>query len=292
MQKTIEFFFLPLFLGFNAAAIWLMGEGYSPWWLAVLFGTALIMSFWGEKLAPYNPAFNQNMGDRNRDIWHALVNEGSALANTLSVPALIILLGTADLWPGTYPFWLQCLGAVLFADLGVTFAHFASHKWSWLWRFHAVHHSVKRMYGFNGLMKHPVHQAIEGLVGVAPLIALGMPLDVGLVLLFMIATQLLLQHSNIGYRVGPLRWVLAVNQVHRFHHLKWANLGDVNFGLLTTLGDHILGTYHFEAEKTFSPDDLGIGTDPDYPQTYLKQLAAPFMKRPVQVSPKNSSETT
>jgi len=280
MQKITEIFYLPLFLGLNATGIWLVGDGYSYWWLAGLFGFCLAISFKAEQLVPYNKSFNQNMNDKNRDIAHAVVNEGGNIVSTFSAPALVGLLGSANLWPSDYPFWLQCVGAILFADLGITLAHYASHKWSLLWRLHAVHHSIKRMYAFNGLMKHPIHQIVEGAVGVLPLILLGMPLDVGVILIFTIALQLLLQHSNVAYWVGPLRWFFAVNQIHRFHHLKWAKIGDVNFGLFTTLGDHLLGTYYYEPTKTFESADLGIGTDPDYPQGYLRQLVAPFVRKP------------
>ncbi len=31
--------------------------------------------------------------------------------------------------------------------------------------FHVVRHSVVRMYGFNGFMKHPIHQTIETIGG-------------------------------------------------------------------------------------------------------------------------------
>lgn len=39
------------------------------------------------------------------------------------------------------------------ADLGITLTHYASHKIGVPWRFHAVHHSVTRCYGRNGLTK-------------------------------------------------------------------------------------------------------------------------------------------
>ena len=63
----------------------------------------------------------------------------------------------------------QLLLALPVADLGITLVHYASHRLPLLWRLHAVHHSVTRMYGFNGLMKHPLHQAAEAVGGVLPL---------------------------------------------------------------------------------------------------------------------------
>lgn len=42
------------------------------------------------------------------------------------------------------------------ADLGITLMHWLSHRSALLWRLHAVHRSVHRIYGLNGLMKHPL----------------------------------------------------------------------------------------------------------------------------------------
>jgi sterol desaturase/sphingolipid hydroxylase (fatty acid hydroxylase superfamily) len=89
-------------------------------------------------------------------------------------------------------------------------------------------------------MKHPLHQALELSFGIAPLLAIGISQKVAWALAFAVAIQLLMQHSNADYRVGPLRCVLALNEAHRFHHLKWAGIGDVNFGLFTLLYDHLL----------------------------------------------------
>jgi len=174
------------------------------------------------------------------------------------------------------PIAVQVIGAVLVADLGITVAHIASHHVGVLWRFHAVHHSVTRAYGFNGLMKHPVSQLFETTVGVLPLLLLGVPANVASALAVCVAIQLLLQHSNVDYRVGPLRVVLSLNEGHRFHHLKWAGVGDVNFGLFTLLWDHLFGTFSFDPARRFSSADLGMAAKPDYPVPWSAQMVEPF----------------
>jgi sterol desaturase/sphingolipid hydroxylase (fatty acid hydroxylase superfamily) len=105
---------------------------------------------------------------------------------------------------------------------------------------------------------------------------MGMPKSVAEVLTVCIAVQLLLQHSNADYRIGPLRTVLALNEGHRFHHLKWAGIGDVNFGLFTLIWDHALRTFSFDPQRRFRTDDLGMAAKPNYPTEYLPQLAEPF----------------
>ena len=101
----------------------------------------------------------------------------------------------------------QLIIAILIADFGITTVHLVSHRVGWMWRLHAVHHSIRRSYGLNGLMKHPLHQSLETIGGVAPLLLLGMPVHVAASLAGCVAIQLLMQHSNVAYRVGPLRLV-------------------------------------------------------------------------------------
>ncbi|MEU6037688.1 sterol desaturase family protein [Actinomadura sp. NPDC047616] len=158
--------------------------------------------------------------------------------------------------------WAQVLAAVLAADAGITLVHYASHKIGVLWRFHAVHHSVRRFYGLNGLMKHPLHQTIEMTASVTPLLLAGLPVDVASALALAVAVQLLLQHSNADYRIGPAKHVLALNEGHRFHHLKWAGIGDVNFGLFTLIWDHLLRTYSYDGARRFTSDDLAWPPNP------------------------------
>ena len=280
-EAVVRYGYCPVMLiGVNGLAGWLVVTGAPRWWLLLLLGLAIAISFGAERLVPYVKDWNLSRGDGLRDTLHALVNEAANFGTLLLLPFLVSVLAIEGVWPRDWPFLLQVLFAILVLDTGITLVHYASHRLDLLWRFHAVHHSVKRMYGFNGLMKHPVHQAIEMLAGIAPLVLLGLPPSVALVLVFAVAVQLLLQHSNVDYRVGLLRYVLAVNEVHRFHHQKEPALGDVNFGLFTTLVDHLLRTFHYEARgERFSSEELGIGAEPQYPVEYAQQLLEPFRRR-------------
>lgn len=265
-----------MLLGLNGAAIALLSAGASKVWLLALLVAAVACSFLAERAIPYRAEWNGAQPDSLRDAIHAFVNESLILLSVAAIPILSLIIPVDGPWPDGLPLILQLLIAVVIADLGLTLLHVASHKIGWLWRFHAVHHSLTRFYGFNGLMKHPLHQTLEMSVAVTPLILLGMPITVATALAFCTAVQLLLQHSNADYRVGPLRGVLALNEAHRFHHLKWAGIGDVNFGLFTLIWDRLLRTYTYDPARRFTSDDLGMAAKPNYPTAYLAQLAQPF----------------
>jgi sterol desaturase/sphingolipid hydroxylase (fatty acid hydroxylase superfamily) len=283
MRAVLKIIYAPAMLvGFNGVAIWMVASQRSSIWLLPLLLVAIATSFLVERIIPYEPAWNRGGEDTKRDLVYALAYEGSVYVSVAMIPLLTLLSPAPGIWPGHWPLWGQVLFAILVADLGITLCHYASHRIEWLWRFHAPHHSVTRMYGLNGLIKHPVHQLLETVAGTTPLVAIGMPLDVGMLLGFAITVQLLLQHSNADMRIGPLRHILALAPLHRFHHQKWAGIGDVNFGLFTNIWDHVLGTAAYQPEKRFSSADLGIGKQPDYPVGYLGQLAAPFRRQPRQ----------
>lgn len=277
MQYFIRLIYLPLFLIVgNGLAIYLVQSGYPTFYLFALLAFFIGLSFLLEYLAPYDSAFNQPQGDVKRDVIHALVNESLSVLGILSVPVIASFIVLPPIWPVHFPLWLQVVIAILIADVGITLAHYASHRINVLWRLHALHHSVKRMYGLNGLMKHPLHQSIETLAGTSPLLLLGVPQQVLILLVVAVVLQLLLQHSNVAYFSGPLKKILAINIVHRFHHLGTAKEGDVNFGLFTSLTDRLLGTCYFDEDRTIGTEDIGISTQPNYPIAYLSQLTEPF----------------
>ncbi|MGQ0838474.1 sterol desaturase family protein [Actinokineospora sp.] len=277
MRTLVRYGYAPfMLLAINGTGIAIVAAGGAKLWLLTLLLLAIAASFAAERVLPYREEWNTPRDDDRRDAAHAAVNETLTLACVAALPVLTAVASIDGVWPHGWPFVLQVLAAVLVADLGITLVHLASHRVPALWRLHAVHHSVTRAYGFNGLMKHPLHQTLETAGGVAPLVLLGLPTSVAYALALCVAVQLLLQHSNVDYRVGRLRAVLALNQAHRFHHLKWAGIGDVNFGLFTLIWDHLLGTYTYDPNRRFDSGDLGMAAKPHYPNGYLAQLAEPF----------------
>lgn len=268
-----------ILLGAGGSAVHLAATGSPAWMLLGVVAASVTVSFAVERILPYDRAWNRDHGDRWRDFAHAFVNEAFAYTSIGLVPVLASWSCIPSIWPKDLPFLAQVLIAVLIADMGITLAHYASHRIEILWRFHAVHHSIRRCYGLNGLLKHPLHQALETVAGVTPLLLLGIPESVALALATCVALQLLLQHSNVDYETGPLRGVLATNRGHRLHHLRWPVEGDVNFGLFTLFWDHLLGTYRAPNDRSVLPGDLGIEDSPDYPDGYLAQLLEPFRPR-------------
>lgn len=276
VQLFVRYAYAPLFFaGFIGTALYFVAGDFSLGWLAALLLAAIALSFLAERIVPFEEVWNHSKGDSARDTAHAIVNEVANASSIAAIPVLAAISPSFDVWPEHWPLWAQLTMTVLIADFGITMAHFASHKVNSLWRLHAVHHSVQRMYGFNGLMKHPLHQAIELTAGTTPLLLMGMPLEIGALLGFAAAIQLLLQHSNTDMRVGQLVYLWAVAPGHRHHHLAHKDRGDVNFGLFTMIWDHLLGTFVVDRPQP-RDGELGIAGRPDFPISYASQLIEPF----------------
>ena len=277
LRRLIQYGYAPVFfLVTIAGAISVIQNQLSIFWLILLLLVALGVSMLVERLLPYDSEFNQSQGDTGRDVIHAFVNECVSMGGVLILPLLAFLTPDREFWPTEWPISLQLALAIVVADFGITLAHFASHKVPVLWRFHAVHHSVKRLYGFNGLMKHPIHQIIEMIAAALPLLLLGVPQEIAYLLAFATSIQLLLQHSNVDVRAGYLANVWAVAPVHRLHHVNRAVDGDCNFGLFTTIWDFMLGTFRPQSSFRLKASNIGLEDRQNYPSSYSAQLLEPF----------------
>lgn len=280
IRLLLRYSYAPLFvLIFVGSAVVLVGRGAPIWLLPLLLIAAIGTSFVAERILPFEPEWNSDQRDGLTNVLHAFVNEISIFVSVLALPLVAAHVPALDIWPHDWPLWLQLIMAILIADLGITLTHFASHRYKWLWRLHAVHHAGPRLYGLNGLMKHPLHQALELTAATTPLVIMGFGTDVAWLVGFAVAIQLLLQHSNVDMKTGVLGYIWAVAPAHRHHHIASASLGDVNFGLFTTIWDHLLGTFILNTRATPRAGQLGIEGDLDFPRDYKSHLVAPFVTR-------------
>lgn len=277
MLRLIKYLYAPVFfLGFIGAGLIIISQGGPLHSLLALLIVAISLSLAAEHLLPYEPVWNTAHNDGLRDVLHAFVNEASIVSLVLVLPFISQLTPWASIWPTDLPLWLDLVIAIIIVDIGITLVHYLSHRLNWLWRFHAVHHSVQRMYGFNGLLKHPVHQTLEIAGGALPWIILGIPFEVAVLASFAVSIQLLLQHSNVDMRIGPLKYIWAVAPVHRHHHIASETEGNVNFGLFLTVWDVVLGTANFSSSDSVRAGTIGLDDRPNYPVKYLDQLIEPF----------------
>lgn len=281
LRSATRYGYAPLMiLGANLAGFLIVAGGWSYGWLAAVLAAVIGVAFAAERVSPSKPEWNHSHGDDTANVWHAIVYELSNLNGVLLLPVIAWLTPWQGIWPTSWPLAAQLLMAILVADLAFTLVHYWSHRLPVLWRLHAVHHGVPRMYGFNGLVRHPLHQTLDMIVGTLPLALAGMPVDVALLLGLAVSIQLVVQHSNVDYELGPFRNVMSIGRLHHLHHVNWGKEGDCNFGLFTTLWDRMLGTFTPEPPREITATDLGIDDVPQFPTSYWQQLVFPFVYEP------------
>lgn len=268
-------------LGLNFAGYAVIASGMHYGWLAAVLLIAIAASFAAERISPCEQQWNHSHGDEAANVLHAVVYEISSINGVLLMPLIAWLTPWDGIWPTHWPLILQLLMAIAVADFAFTLVHYWSHRYPLLWRLHAVHHGVPRMYGFNGLVRHPLHQTLDMAVGTLPLALAGMPVEVALLLGLAVSIQLIVQHSNVDYALGPFRNVMSIGRIHHLHHVNWGKEGDCNFGAFTTLWDRLLGTFHPEPPRPIKSNDLGIDEVPHFPAgSYVEQLVFPFVYAP------------
>jgi len=171
------------------------------------------------------------------------------------------------------PVWLQVLEILLLADIGFYLAHRTFHAVPFLWKFHAVHHSIEELDWLAGFRVHPIDQVLTKTVSYVPVILLGFSNEAFLAFALIYKWQSIAIHSNTRFRLGPLRWLIASPQFHHWHHANEPAAIDKNFAGQLPFLDLIGGTAHMPTEMP-----ARYGTDTPVPQRYDLQLIHPFRR--------------
>jgi sterol desaturase/sphingolipid hydroxylase (fatty acid hydroxylase superfamily) len=283
MQQAVRILAYPIVLGGCAAALIALATLGVPYWptfplivAAGLTGVAVL-----ERVLPYEPAWNRSHGDLLADVLHNLANH-SLIQLTVATAFLLRQFWVPEprLWPAHWPMWAQVLAAGALLDLSL----YAMHRWShvnrFLWRLHAIHHSPERLYWLNGERRHPLSALLLASPGVAALFLLGATAEAVSAWFAILTIHLAFQHSNLDYRTGPLKHVLGVAEVHRWHHKREYEDAQVNFGEFWMIWDHAFGSFHL-GRQPLRAGEVGL-RERDFPQAYAAQLLWPFAAGPAQ----------
>ena len=208
------------------------------------------------------------------DLTHILVN-GAVTA--VAVVALVVVAAIPVFWirrfdlVGALPTEVAVGLAVALVAVGNYWGHRLTHQVPFLWRFHAVHHSIEQMDWVASGRLHPFDQAFTQAFTVFPLFLLGYGAGVfGGVAVF-ITLLALFQHANVRLRFPGVRWVINTPEWHHWHHAIDDDARDKNFGLPVV--DKIFGTAYLPKDRR----PVGFGTRSPVPADgYLRHLAYPF----------------
>ena len=234
-----------------------------------------------ERLAAWRPGQRLLRRGWWRDLLcYQLLNRplvGVALAAAVAIAAALGHALVPGAWQDTVarqPLWLQVPVAIVLSDLGFYAAHRLFHAVPWLWRFHAVHHSIEEMDWLAAARVHPLDHLVTKGLSLLPVYALGFSTAAIGVYAAIYFWQSILIHSNVRLRFGPLRWVLASPEFHHWHHGNEPAAYNRNFAGQLPVLDLLFGTLHMPDGRM--PERYGVGEV--LPSTYAGQLAYPFRR--------------
>lgn len=236
-----------------------------------------------ERVLPYRREWNRSHGDLRTDSLYYLTQivVGGLMAPLLAVLTIFIggwlseQLG-GSLWPVHWPIWAQVVLASVVREFFDYWAHRSMHRYDWLWRLHATHHSAKRVYWLNANRAHPGEIAYRfALVWVLPLAILGVPKDVLALSTVAAVVADAFQHANIAIRLGPLSWIFSVGDLHRWHHSRERAEADSNYGNVYIFWDAVFGTRFLPRDRK-PPAEVGIDGLDAFPTSFFAQWLSPF----------------
>lgn len=212
------------------------------------------------------------------DLTHVVLT-GLIVGVALAVEIVAIIAVSDWLVPAGFkqmvadqPLLLQALELILLADLGFYCVHRLFHTIPFLWRFHAVHHSIEEMDWLAAHRVHPVDQILTKGASLIPCFALGFSTWTIIIFFGVYKWQSLLLHSNVKLNFGPLRWLVASPEFHHWHHGCEQEAHDKNFAAQSPFWDVVFGTLHMPRGR--SP--IGYGINDPVPRSYVDQLLYPF----------------
>lgn len=175
---------------------------------------------------------------------------------------------------------LQLLLFFIIADFVQWAVHVMLHRVPFLWKIHKVHHSVKEM-GFAAHMRYHFGETFvyNSIKYISLSMIFGFQLEMAFIVYSFSITIGHLNHANLGWDYGPLKYILNNPKMHIWHHAKELpkeHPHGMNYGISLSIWDYIFGTNYIPYDGR--DIELGFHDDENYAPGFFQQLIAPFRK--------------
>ena len=235
-----------------------------------------------EVYMPHENLWRESDGQFWQDLGHTLSSKGTVqlivmFSGLIGLTEFIKPVADSvdhGIWPRHWPMAVQATMGVVIAELPLYWAHRLGHTWKPMWRFHAVHHSVQKLWIVNTGRFHFMDSLIKIVASMAILMALGAPMEVVHWLMAVTAFIGIMTHCNVEMRFGFLSWWFNTPELHRWHHSMDLREGDKNYCENVMIWDHVFGTYFRE---TWRRPPVKIGIKAYMPAKFTQQLMWPFL---------------
>jgi sterol desaturase/sphingolipid hydroxylase (fatty acid hydroxylase superfamily) len=168
----------------------------------------------------------------------------------------------------------QFLLTLLVADMAQYWLHRAYHEIPFLWKFHAIHHSVEEMDWLAGSRLHVVELLLTRSCVLLPIFLLGFDVHVVNAYITFVAFQAVYDHANVSVNPSFLHYIFVTPNFHHWHHSQEKEALDKNYAVHFSFLDYLFGTA-VNSQKMW-PTKYGVLGD-YVPRGFLKQFAFPFV---------------
>lgn len=177
------------------------------------------------------------------------------------------------------PMWVQLVIFFVIVDFVQWFTHVLLHKFSFLWKFHKVHHSVKEM-GFAAHLRYHWMENVlyKPLKTFAVMILGGFEPEQAYIVHFTAIIIGHFNHSNIKITWGIFKYFFNNPVMHLYHHAYTLPEGrfGVNFGISLSLWDYIFKTNYIPEDS--GTIEIGFEGDDIFPKGFVGQQIQGFGK--------------
>lgn len=171
------------------------------------------------------------------------------------------------------PLYVQLPALLLLKDLLDYGVHNLLHRVPALWQFHKVHHSIEELDFLGNFRFHWVESWIYNTLTYLPLALMGFSGHsiMGMAIVTTVIGHL--NHSNLSWSYGPLKYVLNSPELHLWHHDKHpANRIGHNFAVVFSMWDWLFGTALLPEGQ---PKELGFEGMERFPSSLGGRLVYP-----------------
>lgn len=276
-RKALTFVIWPILLGGCLMLTHIGIDSGHPFLYFNIAYVCLALSIFAiEQLMPHERRWLENDGQMGSDLGHTILSKLVAqlwVAFMLYGMVQVSSKTGGAFWPKQWPMFCQVFLGLVIAEFGLYWAHRLAHEWPLLWRFHAVHHSVVRLWFFNTGRFHFVDAMVSVTLGQIILFTAGAPESVMLWVGMITPYIGFLTHCNIEMRFGPISYVFNTPGLHRWHHSREKEEGNRNYGENLMIWDQLFGTF-FNPKREPSTN---IGICDYVPQGFWAQIKAPLV---------------
>ncbi len=143
-------------------------------------------------------------------------------------------------------FFFEIILAVIILDLCIYLQHIASHKWSWFWKFHQIHHSDENLDVTTALRFHFWEMIISLIFKIFLIAVFWFSVVSILVFEILLVVSTMFNHSNIKLSTSLEKLFsrfLVTPTFHQVHHSVIHTQTDSNYWFFLSIWDRIFKTY-------------------------------------------------